>query len=104
MHGRLVQIGLLGSARAQINLSPIMQKRLTITGSTLRVRSVEEKGAIARELEERVWPVIAAGKVAPLVQRVIPLGQAAEAHRLLERGDVVGKVVLKPDHVLRAAC
>ena len=104
MHGRLVQIGLLGSARAQINLSPIMQKRLMITGSTLRARSVEEKGAIARELEERVWPVIAAGKVAPLVQRVIPLGQAAEAHRLLERGDVVGKVVLKPDHVLPATC
>lgn len=94
MHGRLVQIGLLGSARAQINLSPIMQKRLTITGSTLRTRTVEEKGAIARELEEQVWPMIAAGKVAPIVHRVLPLRDAAEAHRLLERGDVIGKVVL----------
>ena len=94
MHGRLVQIGLLGSAKAHINLAPIMQKRLTLTGSTLRTRTVEEKGAIARELEERVWPLIAAGKVAPVVHRVLPLGDAAEAHRLLERGEVVGKVVL----------
>ena len=94
LNGRLVQIGLLGSARAQINLAPVMQKRLTITGSTLRIRSVEEKGAIARELEEHVWPLIAGGKVRPVVARVLPLNQAAEAHRLLEAGEVIGKVVL----------
>ena len=58
MHGRLIQIGLLGSSRAEINLRPVMQKRLTITGSTLRTRSVAEKGAIARELEARVWPLL----------------------------------------------
>ena len=97
MHGRLLQIGLLGSARAEINLSPLMQKRLTITGSTLRTRSVEEKGAIARELEAQVWPLLAAGKVAPVVDRVLPLAAAAEAHRLLEAGEVIGKVVLSND-------
>ncbi len=94
MHGRLIQIGLLGSAKAQINLSPVMQKRLTITGSTLRVRSSEEKGAIARELERRVWPLIAGGHLAPVVDRVLPLREAAAAHRLLERGEVIGKLVL----------
>ena len=94
LNGRLVQIGLLGSARAQINLAPVMQKRLTITGSTLRIRSVEEKGVIARELEEHVWPLLAGGKVRPIVARVLPLNQAAEAHRLLEAGEVIGKVVL----------
>ena len=94
MHGRLLQIGLLGSARAEINLSPVMQKRLTITGSTLRTRSVEEKGAIARELEAHVWPLLAARQVAPVIDRVLPLSDAADAHRLLEAGEVVGKVVL----------
>jgi putative PIG3 family NAD(P)H quinone oxidoreductase len=96
MHGRLLQIGLLGKARAEINLSPVMQKRLTITGSTLRMRSVEEKGAIARALETHVWPLLAARQVAPVVDRVLPLASAAEAHRLLEAGDVIGKVVLSP--------
>jgi NADPH2:quinone reductase len=96
MHGRLLQIGLLGSPRAQINLAPVMQRRLTLTGSTLRTRSVDEKGAIARELEERVWPLLAARKVAPIVNRVLPLQQAAEAHRLLEASEVIGKVVLQP--------
>lgn len=96
LNGRLVQIGLLGSPRAVINLAPVMQRRLTITGSTLRVRSVEEKGAIARELEERVWPLVAAGKVRPIVARVLPFAQAAEAHRLLEAGAIIGKVVLEP--------
>jgi putative PIG3 family NAD(P)H quinone oxidoreductase len=93
-HGRLVQIGLLGGARAEINLSPVMQRRLTITGSTLRPRSIDEKGAIARELELKVWPLLASGHVAPIVNRTLPLREAAEAHRLLESGDVIGKVVL----------
>ena len=95
MNGRLVQIGLLGSPRALINLAPVMQRRLTITGSTLRVRSVEEKGAIAKELEEHVWPLLAEGKARPIVDRVLPLTQAAEAHRLLEAGEIIGKVVLR---------
>ena len=95
MHGRLIQIGLLGGARAQINLAPLMQRRLTLTGSTLRARAVEEKGAIARELEERVWPLFASRRIAPIVDRVLPLREAAEAHRLLEAGEIVGKVALK---------
>jgi NADPH:quinone reductase len=96
MHGRLIQIGLLGGSRAEINLRPLMQKRLTLTGSTLRTRSVSEKGAIARELEARVWPLLASRQVAPQIDRTLPLGEAAEAHRLLESGEVIGKIVLVP--------
>ncbi len=96
MHGRLVQIGLLGSSRAEINLRPVMQKRLTITGSTLRTRSVEEKGAIARALEVKVWPLLASRQVAPVIDRTLPLADAPEAHRLLESGEAIGKVVLVP--------
>jgi putative PIG3 family NAD(P)H quinone oxidoreductase len=96
LNGRLVQIGLIGGARSEINLSTILQKRLTITGSTLRARSVEEKGAIARQLEKHVWPLLAAGKVSPIVDRALPLSQAADAHRLLESGQVIGKLVLNP--------
>jgi len=96
MHGRLIQIGLLGGSRAEINLRPVMQKRLTITGSTLRTRSVEEKGSIARALESRVWPLLASRQVAPVIDRTLPLADAAEAHRLLESGEVIGKIVLVP--------
>ncbi len=96
MHGRLIQIGLLGSSRAEINLRPIMHKRLTITGSTLRTRSVEEKGAIARALEVKVWPLLASRQVAPVIDRTLPLTDAPEAHRLLESGEAIGKIVLIP--------
>jgi NADPH:quinone reductase len=96
MHGRLIQIGLLGSSRANLNLRPVMQKRLTITGSTLRTRSVDEKGAIARDLEARVWPLLASRQVAPVIDRTLPLSEAADAHRLLESGEVIGKIVLVP--------
>ena len=95
MHGRLVQIGLIGGARGQIHLGMVMQRRLTLTGSTLRPRSVEEKGAIARELEEHVWPLLASRGVVPVVDRVLPLRDAAAAHRLLEAGEVIGKLVLE---------
>ncbi len=94
MHGRLVQIGLQGGARAQINLMAVMQRRLTITGSTLRPRTVVEKGAIARELETHVWPLLAARTVAPIVHKTFPLERAGDAHRALEAGEVIGKVVL----------
>jgi putative PIG3 family NAD(P)H quinone oxidoreductase len=94
MDGRLVQIGMMGGPRAQINLAPILQRRLTLTGSTLRPRTPDQKGAIARELEARVWPLLAAGRVAPVVHRTLPLADAAGAHRLLESGEVIGKLVL----------
>jgi putative PIG3 family NAD(P)H quinone oxidoreductase len=96
MQGRLVQIGLQGGTRTEINLVQVMQRRLTITGSTLRPRSVEEKGAIASELEANVWPLFAARQVAPVIERTFPLVEAAEAHRLLESGSVIGKIVLLP--------
>jgi NADPH:quinone reductase len=92
--GRLVHIGLMGGARAELNIAALMQRRLTLTGSTLRVRTVSEKGAIARDLEEHVWPLLASGNVAPVIHAALPLSAAAEAHRMLEGGDVIGKIVL----------
>lgn len=94
LHGRLLQVGLMGGAKSHINLRPILQNRLTLTGSTLRPRTVEEKGAIARELEAKVWPLLERGEVRPAVHATFPLREAAEAHRLLESGEVVGKIVL----------
>jgi putative PIG3 family NAD(P)H quinone oxidoreductase len=92
--GRLVQIGLLGGARSHIDLGMVMRRRLTLTGSTLRNRSVEEKAAIARDLEQHVWPLLASAAVSPVIDRTLPLAKAAEAHRLLEDGEVIGKIVL----------
>ena len=89
-----MQIGLQGGSKAEVNLATLMQRRATLTGSTLRPRSVAEKGAIARDLEARVWPLLAAGTVRPLVHSVFPLERAADAHRALESGAVIGKVVL----------
>jgi len=92
--GRLVNIAFLKGSKVEINLLPMMLKRLTLTGSTLRPRSVAEKGAIARAIEEKVWPLIAAGKVKPIIERQFPLAQAAEAHRLMETSTHIGKIVL----------
>ena len=71
-----------------------MHKRLTVTGSTLRPRPVAEKGAIAAELREHVWPLLESGKVKVLVDRVFPLDHAADAHRYLESGEHIGKLIL----------
>ncbi len=95
--GRLVQIAMLGGARAQINLAPVLQRRLTITGSTLRPRSVAEKGAIAAALREQVWPLFESGAIAPVIYRTFPLRDAAAAHQLLESGVHIGKIVLTVD-------
>lgn len=92
--GRLVHIGQLGGAKAQINLGPVLRNRLTITGSTLRPRSVSEKGAIARELLKHVWPVFESGAVKVIVDRTFPLKSAADAHRVMEASTHVGKLVL----------
>ena len=92
--GRLLQIGLQGGASAEIPLRPIMLRRLTITGSTLRIRTPAEKGAIAAALEREVWPLIESGRARPLVDVTLPLAEAAEAHRRLEHGTIIGKVVL----------
>ena len=93
--GRLIQIGLIGGASAEISLRTIMLKRLTLTGSTLRIRPPHEKGAIAAALECEIWPMLDAGKLKPVIDTVLPLAQAAQAHELLERGEIIGKVVLK---------
>jgi NADPH:quinone reductase len=94
MNGRLLQVGLQGGAKADINLAVVMQRHLTLTGSLLRPRTPAAKGAIARELEVKVWPLLAARQVKPIIDRTYPLASAAEAHRALESGEVVGKVVL----------
>jgi NADPH:quinone reductase len=92
--GRLVQIATLRGSKAEIVLPVVMQRRLTITGSTLRARSIAEKGAIARALRQHVWPLLDEGQVKPVIYRTFPLAEAAEAHRLLESGEHIGKVLL----------
>ena len=94
MHGRLVQIGLIAGSKTAFDLRPVLQRRLTITGSLLRPRTVAEKGAIARALEREVWPLLGRGEVKPIVHAEFPLDRAADAHRELETGRVIGKVVL----------
>jgi NADPH2:quinone reductase len=92
--GRLVQIGVMGGESTTLSLRRLLMNRLTITGSTLRIRTPREKGAIAAALEREVWPLLAKGTARPVVDRVFPLEAAAEAHRRLESGAVIGKVVL----------
>jgi putative PIG3 family NAD(P)H quinone oxidoreductase len=97
MDGRLVLIGQLGGANARINTVPVLQRRLTITGSTLRARSVAQKAAIAKAVHEHVWPLVESGAVRVVVHRTFPLRAAAEAHRMMEAGSHIGKLVLIPD-------
>jgi putative PIG3 family NAD(P)H quinone oxidoreductase len=92
--GRLVQIAVLGGVKATLNLITMMQRRLTLTGSTLRARPVAEKGAIAAALHARVWPWLDAGTVRPVIHATFPLRSAAEAHRVMESGNHIGKLVL----------
>jgi len=94
VEGRLLQIAVLHGARAEINLMRLLRQRLTITGSVLRARTVDEKGAIARALEGAVWPLVEAGRVRPVIYARFPLRQAAEAHRLMESGSHIGKILL----------
>jgi NADPH2:quinone reductase len=93
--GRIALIALLGGARANVDLGQVLRRRLTISGSTLRPRPVEFKAAIARKLQERVWPLFAQGKIKPVIYRTFPLAQAAQAHALMESSTHVGKIVLQ---------
>ncbi len=94
--GRLVIIAfLLGAKVAECDLTPIMVKRLVVTGSTLRPRTAAEKAAIAAELRERVWPLLDSGRCAPVIHAVFPLADVAGAHRLIESGTHIGKIVLE---------
>ena len=94
INGRLVQIGLLGGSTTTVDLGRVMRRRLTITGSTLRIRTIEEKGALARELETHVWPLLSAKQVAPIIDRTFPLADASAAHQRMEKGEHIGKLVL----------
>jgi NADPH2:quinone reductase len=93
--GRIVNIAFLQGSKVEINLLPLMLKRLTLTGSTLRPRSVEEKAEIARALEEHIWPHIAAGRIRPVIHQTFPLREAAAAHALMESGAHIGKIILE---------
>ncbi len=92
--GRIVIIAMLGGAKSTVSLNEILRRRLVLTGSTLRPRRVEFKGAIARSLRERVWPHIESGRIRPVVFRIFPLDEAAQAHALMESGQHIGKIVL----------
>jgi NADPH2:quinone reductase len=93
--GRLVFIAYLRGPKAEINIDAVMRRRLTISGSTLRARPVEFKGAIARSLRERIWPLIEAGKIKPVVGQVMPLTDAVKASQQAETHHTLGKLVLK---------
>ena len=92
--GRLVFIAYLRGPKTELNIDAVMRRRLTLTGSTLRPRPVEFKAAIAKKLRENIWPLIEAGKIKPEIYQTFPLEQAAEAHRLMESSQHIGKLVL----------
>jgi NADPH2:quinone reductase len=95
MDGRLVIIAFLqGSKVTDFDFLPVMLRRLTITGSTMRPRTTAQKGAIAADLRAKVWPILDAGRCAPVIHATFPLAQAAEAHRLMESSTHIGKIVL----------
>jgi putative PIG3 family NAD(P)H quinone oxidoreductase len=94
LEGRIVQIAFLKSPKTEVNLDPLMRKRLTLTGSTLRARSVAEKGAVAEAVRQNVWPLLEAGRVKPVIHATFPLADAAGAHRMMEADTHIGKIVL----------
>ncbi len=91
----IIQLAFAAGSKVEINLMPVMLKRLTYTGSTLRTRSDAYKARIARELEDRVWPLIAEGKICTVTHSILPLAQAAQAHALMESSGHVGKILLQ---------
>jgi NADPH:quinone reductase len=95
--GRLIHIATQRGAKVEFDLRTVMMKRLLITGSTLRSRSVAEKTALRDSIEQHVWPLVAAGAVRPIVYSVFPLAEAAEAHRLMESSRHIGKILLRTD-------
>jgi NADPH:quinone reductase len=97
VEGRLVQIAFLQGSKVSLDLVHLMMRRQTITGSTLRPRSVADKATIARSLRDKVWPLIEAKRVRPVIHRSFPLAEAAEAHRLMESSAHIGKILLTTD-------
>ncbi|HVB67231.1 MAG TPA: NAD(P)H-quinone oxidoreductase [Acetobacteraceae bacterium] len=96
MDGRLVLIAFLGGSKPDgVDLTPIMTRRLTVTGSTMRPRSPAQKGAIAAALREKVWPILNAGRAGPVIHTIFPLAEAARAHALMESSAHIGKIMLR---------
>lgn len=93
--GRIIQVGMMKGMPKNVNMMPMMIKRLIHTGSTMRSRSVEEKAYIAQELKQHVWPLITEGKIKPIINAIFPLTEAGNAHQLMESGDLIGKVMLE---------
>lgn len=93
--GRLVLISVIGGPKAEVPLWPLIARRLTVTGSTLRPRNVDFKSAIATQLRAHVWPLIESGAIRPVIYRSFPLGEAADAHRLMESSTHIGKIMLE---------
>ena len=94
--GRIVSIAFLEGSTAQIDFMPVMLKRLTLTGSTLRIRPIAEKAALCQALEAKIWPFIAQGQIKPQIFAKFPLAEAADAHRLMEKSGHIGKILLLP--------
>jgi len=94
LEGRIVTISLIGGSRAEINMGTILTKRVTLTGSTLRSRTVAQKAEVADAVRKNIWPLLAAGRVRPTIHATFPLAQASEAHRLMETSNHIGKIVL----------
>ena len=97
VQGRLLQIALMQGYKAEVDFRPLLMKRVTLTGSTLRPRSVKEKAEIARALRKEVWPLMDSGTIRPIIHQTFPLEKAADAHRLMESSNHIGKILLKPD-------
>jgi NADPH2:quinone reductase len=93
--GRLVMIAFLAGSKAELNFAQIMVRRLTVTGSTLRPQSNLAKARIAEELREKVWPLLAAGRIGPVIDSEFPLEEAAASHERIESAGHIGKIVLK---------
>lgn len=96
VEGRIAQIAFLGGSQADVDFAPLLTKRLTLTGSTLRPRSLSEKAGLARDIEAKVWPLIEAGKIAPIIDSTFPLSEAAKAHERMETSKHMGKIMLSP--------
>ncbi|MBU2695327.1 NAD(P)H-quinone oxidoreductase [Pimelobacter sp. 30-1] len=94
--GRLVIIGMQGGAKAELNIGQLLSKRGAVIATALRSRPIESKARICASVVEHVWPLVADGQVQPVVSAVLPLDEVAEAHRLIESGEAVGKVLLTP--------
>ena len=94
-NGRLVVIGLQGGTRGELDLGVLLRKRAAVLATALRSRPLEEKAAIVASVRENVWPLVSSGAVRPVVDRVLPMADAGDAHRVLEAGENVGKVLLR---------